>query len=83
MSSDLISICSSDAFDFHEKIFADSDLKSLFLGFNTHREVFTNAIVLLFEEVPWMVDTFLQYNFQNGHYFSSLFSKLARIIFNI
>ena len=82
MFSDLIFICSSYAFDFHEKIYADSDLKSLFLGFNT-QEIFKNAIVLLFGEVPWMVDTFLQYKCQNGHYVSSLFSKFAGIIFNL
>ena len=70
-------------FNFHEKIFGDTEFRKLLLSFPSPRVVFIASLKMLVEERKWLVQALLESQCGSGHKFRDMFSVLAKCVFNI
>ena len=82
-ASDLVYIPCTHVFNFHEKIFGDTEFRKLLLDFPSPRVVFIASLKMLVEERKWLVQAFFESQCGSGHKFRDIFSVLAKCVFNI
>ena len=70
-------------FNFHEKVFGDTEFRKLLLNFPSPRVVFIASLKMLVEERKWLVQALFGSQCGSGHKFRDMFSVLAKCVFNI
>ena len=73
-ASDLVYIACMHVFNFHEKIFGDTEFRKLFLSFPSPRVVFIASLKMLVEERKWLVQALFESQCGSGHKFRDVFS---------